>query len=37
MWFEALTGFSEDSPQQVRENIAVEWRNPTHLAPVQTC
>lgn len=24
MWFETLTGFSEDSPQQVRENIAVE-------------
>jgi hypothetical protein len=24
MWFEKLTGFSEDSPQQVRENITVD-------------
>jgi hypothetical protein len=24
MWFETLTGFSEDSPQQVRENITVD-------------
>jgi hypothetical protein len=24
MWFKTLTGFSEDSPQQVRENITVE-------------
>ncbi len=24
MWFEALTGFSEGSPQQVRENITVD-------------
>src|SRR5258708_20839795 len=23
MWFEALTGFPEESPQQVRENISV--------------
>lgn len=24
MWFEALTGFAEDSPEQVRENIIVD-------------
>ena len=24
MWFETLTGFPEESPQQVRENIAVD-------------
>ena len=23
MWFEALTGFPEESPQQIRENISV--------------
>lgn len=23
MWFEMLTGFYEETPQQVRENIAV--------------
>jgi hypothetical protein len=26
MWFETLTGFSEDSPQQVRENITVDGK-----------
>jgi hypothetical protein len=26
MWFETLTGFPEESPQQVRENITVEWK-----------
>lgn len=24
MWFETLTGFPEESPQQVRENITVD-------------
>ena len=24
MWFETLTGFQEESPEQVRENIAVD-------------
>ena len=23
MWFETLTGFPEESPQQVRENVSV--------------
>lgn len=26
MWFETLTGFPEESPQQVRENITVDGK-----------
>lgn len=29
MWFEALTGFSEESPEQVRANLVVEGTNLT--------
>lgn len=28
MWFEALAGFPEESPQQVRENITVRFASP---------
>ena len=29
MWFETLTGFPEESPQQVRENITVDGQELT--------
>ena len=29
MWFETLTGFPEESPQQVRENITVDGQTLT--------
>jgi hypothetical protein len=31
-WFEVLTGFRETSPDQVRENIAIDGNTLTFLA-----